>query len=554
MPQVVYKFRTPPFAHQKKCFALSRDATYFALLMEQGTGKTKLLIDTAAYLYESQQIDGVIIAGPNEGDVPENWVDQFDEHCPTRVPYQIVRARAQMLAKEKVRLTRILSGPVKGLRVIATNIEAIRAGSALFNLLLTFTRAYRALFIIDESTRIKNHTAAQTKAAFKLGANATHRRIASGTAITNGPLDAYAQFKFLHKDILGHDLFSTYRAHYCQLLPPNNGLVRHTANRMTKGALDKWQVMLRAATDPQVKATLQAKIDGIVSIIQIPMRNALGEIQYRNQQELHNRIAPHSFRVLKADCLDIPPKLYAKRSVELTPKQREIYNQVKTKVVAEFVKDQELHRITIPLAITRLLRLQQVVCNHFSPDPDPDEPRQPPTRIEPIGRGKKGAPTINNPRMAALLGIIEESAPDSKGLIWCRLHPEIREIVETLSLIYGPERVVQLHGKVKDDERSAMRKHFQDTKSPARFLVGQVRSGIGIDLFAASWEVFFSNDYSLENRQQAEDRAHRYGQTKNVTIFDIIAKDTLDQRIVNLLRHKKKISEVILGDSPVNWI
>lgn len=550
-----YAFRTPPFKHQRKVFGLSRDAKYFALLMEQGTGKSKVGVDTAAYLYEKGLIDAVVVAAPNEGDVPDNWLDQFDTHCPERVKYEIVRARSSMRVKDKALFTFITTNQrLQKLRIVTINIEAIRAGTPIFNQLLVFMRTYRVLFIIDESTRIKNHSSAQTKGAMKLGNNAPYRRIATGTAITNGPLDAYSQFKFLDSSILGHDHFSTFKAHYCQLLPPNNGLVRYTANKMTKGKLEQWQRLAKDATDPQVKAQYEAKIAGIVSIIQIPKRNALGEIQYRNQEELHDRIQPFSFRVLKSECMDLPPKLYQKRHVDLTPKQREIYDQVKTKVVAEFVKDRELHRITSALAITRLLRLQQVVCNHFSPDPDPDDPKIEPRRIEPFTRDKKGKITINNPRMLATIGIIEEASDTAKGIIWCRHHPEITELVETLAAKYGADKVVQLHGKVSPEARTVMRKRFQDKRDPSRWLIGQVRSGIGIDLFAASWEAFYSNDYSLENRLQAEDRPHRYGQTESVTVFDIIARDTLDPRIVNLLRFKKNIAEVILGDDPITWI
>ena len=156
--------------------------------------------------------------------------------------------------------------------------------------------------------------------------------------------------------------------------------------------------------------------------------------------------------------------------------------------------------------------------------------------------------------MKALLEIIEGAAPDAKGIIWCRHHPELRECVETLSAMFGPEKVVQLHGKIKGDDRTAARHAFQKIGGEVQWLVGQVRSGIGIDLFEASWECFYSNDYSLENRKQAEDRAHRYGLRHNLSIYDLVTQDTLDEKIINSLRANEEISDMILGDHPRNWI
>ncbi|MDZ4344097.1 MAG: DEAD/DEAH box helicase [Candidatus Binatia bacterium] len=539
---ITYRYQTKPFAHQRKCFELSRDREYFAFLMEQGTGKTKVGIDTAAYLYEKNKIEAVVIVGPNEGDVPEVWVEQFATHFPKRNSYAIARARSNMM-KARVRdlLKKICDPHAKvGLRVITINVEALRKGSPMFNLLLKFMRQFKTLFIIDESTRIKSASSSQTRGALKLAMNTDYRRIASGVPITNAPFDAYPQFLFLSPTILGFDFFTAFKAHYCQLLPPEHGLIRYTAEKMAS-----------RVRDPQRRAELVTKMR---SIIQIPARDAAGQIIYRNHDELRKKIAAHSFRVLKEDCLDLPPKLYTKRYVDLTPKQQLIYDQVKKEVIAEFVADGELQYITSSLAITRLLRLQQVVCNHYSPDPDPDLPKQPPKRIEGITRSPKGKNvTFDNPRIQALLSWIEED-PDVKGIIWCRHHPEIREIGETLRMLYGDHKVLELHGKVKGGERAEVRHKFQDVKNPAQWLIGQVRSGIGIDLFEAHWEFYYSNDYSLENRLQSEDRVHRLGLKHKLTIVDVIARGTLDEKIVATLRAKKEISDLILGDNPRNWL
>lgn len=544
-----YRFHSKPFKHQRDCFSVSRDLPAFGFLMEQGTGKTKVGIDTAAYLFEHGQIDALLIAAPNESDIPDNWIDQVDIHLPPRVKHTKVRASSgqKMKAANRRKLQHILvPGEDLGLRIIATNIEAIRSGSPLFNQLLKFCREFRVLFIIDESTRIKSHTAAQTKAARKLGRNCPYRRIASGTFSPNGPLDTFSQMAFLDESILGFDSFTAFKAHYCQLLPPQNGLVRWTANKMA-GKI----------ADPVRRA---AFADQMSSVIQIPARGENGQIIYRNVEELNKKIAPFVFRALKKDCLDLPPKLYATRYVEMTPQQQMIYDRVKRDVIAEFVHKGVIRTVTAPLAITRMLRLQQIACNHFSADPDPDadDPRNPPQRIEPWKMSrKKGAESrviTTNTRMLALLSIIEEAGPNARGIIWCRHHPEIREIVEVLRAQFGTERVVQLHGKMKKGDGVIARKSFQDLASSTQWLVGQERSGIGIDLYEASWECFYSNDYSWENRIQAEDRGHRQGLKHSLTIYDLITRGTKDRNVIDTLRAKKDVSEAILGDDPANWV
>jgi SNF2 family DNA or RNA helicase len=547
---MVYHFGTKPMAHQKEAFDRFKDSDFYALLMEQGTGKTKTEIDITAYKWEKRSagIEGLIVIGPSESDVPANWIDQLAIHIPKRINYLAVRAGTHMKAEQKRTLKLILDPKYarhRGepfLRIITTNIEAIRAGSPLFKQLLTFCRQFRVKITIDESTRIKSNSSSQTKAALKLGNNAVCRSIDTGTLLGNGsPLDAFPQFEFLKPGLLGFDSYVAYKAHYCELLPPEHGIVRYTAEKMAA-----------KIRDPQAKAAFTRKM---TSIIQLPKRDAMGRVIYRNQEDLAKKIAKYSYRKTKEECLDLPPKIYApKRIIPLTDKQREIYDEVRKRVVAEFIHDQELHQITLQLAITRLLRLQQVLCNHFSPDPDYDEPKQPPTRIEPATRDKKGKLVINNPRMIDLLAWIEEAGYKRKGIIWCRHHPEIREIVETLSELFGEDKVVQLHGLVKGEARIQARKRFQDRKDPSRWIIGQIRSGIGIDLYEAWWEYYYSNSYSLEDRKQSEDRAHRKGLEHPVTIGDAVVPGTVDERIILSLRDKQEISELILGDNPTTWI
>ena len=97
--------------------------------------------------------------------------------------------------------------------------------------------------------------------------------------------------------------------------------------------------------------------------------------------------------------------------------------------------------------------------------------------------------------------------------------------------------------------------NFQDRHSDLRFLVGHPKTGgYGLTLTAASTVIYYSNSYDLELRLQSEDRAHRIGQTNKVTYIDLIAPDTVDQKIVGALRDKISIADQILGEEVRKWL
>ncbi len=543
MAKYIYEYQTAPFDHQHEVFELSKDESGFAFLMEQGTGKTKPLIDTAAYLFETDQIDSVVVVGPSESDVPYNWLDQLEVHLPLRSPCMAVRWRSNMKAKERKDWERMnLAAGERVLRVMTLNIEAIRKGAKGWGAIKKFLRDWgkkgRSIFIVDESTRIAGWASAQTQAAVSLGLLSGYRRIATGT-LASSPYQVFSQFYFLDPNILEFTSYAAYKAFYSKMLPPENGLVKHIAEKLGKGNADR-------------AAKLQAHMA-------IPERDKNGHVIYKNLDILAAKIAPYSYRKLKSECLDLPPKLYEKAFVDLTPLQRSIYEQVKKEVVAEFEIDMKAHRLTVTMAMTRLRRLLQVLGNHVAVDNatlfDPDEEYLPSNkrkleRIENSTFKDDGSIIVANPRMAALLAIIDGGEPETKTIIWTYHRAELQEIIDHLEH-RKPGSTLQLHGGVKD--KRAARIAFQNDPKFTD-IVCQVKAGIGVDLFAATREIFYTNDPSLDNRLQAEDRAHRAGQTKNVTIWDIIAHDTRDRWLVDLLRHNKQISEAIMQDDPLTWL
>jgi SNF2 family DNA or RNA helicase len=269
---------------------------------------------------------------------------------------------------------------------------------------------------------------------------------------------------------------------------------------------------------------------------QLIATNPDGTKRYQNLDELKAKIAPHSYRITKAECLDLPPKVYERRYVELNAEQRVLYNKLKKEFVAEFGGG----KINAAMAMTRMMRLQQITGGFAPVLNDVGET----IATHPVGK--------TNPKINALLELLEET--DGKVIIWARFRKELELIAVALREEYGTKSAVEYHGGVSDKDRQSAVFTFQREHDP-RFFVGQPHSGgIGLTLTAASTVVYFSNDFSLETRLQSEDRAHRIGQQKSVTYIDIEAVDTLDKKVIDALRSKKDMADVITGDNPSQWI
>ena len=493
-----YLYKTTPFEHQHEVFINSRDREFYALLMEQGTGKSKVIVDTGSYLYANGNIDAVLIIAPNG--VQRNWIlNEFPAHCPEHINYRAAWYCSQPTKKEEQELCATMKH--QGLKVVAMNIEAFATAKGV-NFAKSFLNSLRSMMVIDESSVIKNPKAIRTKNLLKLSVNAYYRRILTGTPVTQGPLDLFTQFSFLDSHILKCNSYFAFRRQYALMKQ-----VRISGGRM-------------------------------IDVVD----------QYVNLTHLQDLIAPHSYRVTKSDCLDLPEKLYSKRYVELSSNQRKLYNQLKKEVIVEFNGMQ----MSAPLALTKLLRLQQIVGGFFVADENV-------VHVEDIEYkpeyGKLAPQPIDekNNRVESLIDLLDET--NGKVIIWSRFRAEIDAIVKGITNKFGSNSVVEYHGGISNDDRSEAVRRFQNDEN-TRYFVGHVQAGgKGLTLHAASTVVYFSNDFSLENRLQSEDRAHRIGQAKNVTYIDFIAANTLDEKIVDTLRAKKNVADLITGDTDMGeWI
>ena len=300
-----YNFKTKPFEHQRKAFYKSRDKKSFALLMEQGTGKTKVIIDNASYLYGKGEITALVVIAPNG--VHRNWLKEIDIHMPDWCPRDSFYYSSGMTKKRVEEYESVFSTENK-LKIFTFNVEAFTSPKAIYYMQKILV-SNKVMLVVDESSRIKRPGAKRTKIITKFGKQVDYKRIMTGTPVTKGPEDVYSQFKFLDPNILGYDSFYSFRARYCVM-----------------GGFDNREI-----------------------------------VSYQNIDELTKNIEGHSFRVLKKDCLDLPKKIYQRYAIKLTSDQQKIYKDLQKEYIAEL----EGKTVSAPEAITRFLRLQQITCNWF---------------------------------------------------------------------------------------------------------------------------------------------------------------------------------------------
>jgi len=474
-----YKFKTKPYQHQLTALEKSWNRETYAYFMEMGTGKTKVLIDNVAMLYDRGKIDGALIICPKG--VMGTWhTQELPAHLPDHIENVSVLWQSNITKSQSEKLGNLFKTGEE-LHILIMNVEAFstQKGSDFAR---KFILSHKTLMAIDESTTIKNPRAQRTKNILKMSKGAAYRRILTGSPVTKNPLDLYSQCEFLNEELLDFTSFYAFRNRYAEMK------TMHIAGRSIQ----------------------------VVSY-------------FKNLEELSEQLKTFSYRVLKEDCLDLPPKIYMKREIELSPEQNKVYKQMKEQALATLNGKQ----ITTMTVLTQLMRLQQITCGHFVADDGTTQ-------------------EIKSNRLNELLDILDEV--EGKAIIWAHWQKDIQIIKAALVKRYGPRSVVDYYGLTPQDQRQKNKDAFQND-SKVRFFIGTpATGGYGLTLTAANTVIYYSNGYDLEKRIQSEDRAHRIGQKKSVTYVDILAEETVDEKIVKSLRKKINIASKVMGEELKSWI
>jgi len=277
--------------------------------MEMGTGKSKVLIDNIAMLYNAGKINGALIVAPKG--VYKNW---FDGEIPNHMPDYIERKVGLWRTKPDDKALKPLFSTGAELHVLIMNVEAFSTKKGV-EFAAKFLASHDTLMGIDESTTIKNPSAKRTQNILKLSKHTKYRRILTGSPVTKSPLDLYSQCQFLDPFLLDQSSYYVFRTRYA-----------------------------------------------ICRKINVSGRSVEIVVGYRNLAELSDKLKGFSYRVLKDDCLDLPKKTFVRRTVELTDEQKKLYKQMKEEAIA-FLNGKMVTSATV---ITQLMRLHQITCGHFT--------------------------------------------------------------------------------------------------------------------------------------------------------------------------------------------
>lgn len=488
-------FKHPPYDHQREALVLARDLPNFAYFMDQGTGKTKSVIDDAAHNYRKGRIEALLIVAPNS--VKSNWVDwesyeeepdEIDNHMPPDIDYTkgvwiSTTRKFERLAWDRFEAK--LTTPWGRLVILAVNYDALTM-PRVYGFLERFCQHFAVMIAADESTFIKHSGSKRTKAAIKLRQHCKIARIMSGTPIIQSPLNAYSQFQFLDPAILGFGSYYAFRNRYCVM-----------------GGFEGKQVLF-----------------------------------YQNLDELAEKISSCSYRVLKDDCLDLPPKVYMpKRRIKLTAKQAKAYKEMSR----DMLTTHEKGIVSAQITLTQILRLSEITSGYL--------PVLCPRTGKRVDTVELVSPS-RNPKMQDVMHIIEESG-GQQFVIWSRFTAELEGMLSLLKK--AGISCARFDGKLNERESIRVRKAFQRGELDG-LVANPAKGGVGIPLFKGTLVMYLSNSPNTEHRVQSEDRTHRQGTTEKVSYYDFQAPGTVDVKVVRALRNNKNISDEIMRDGFRSWI
>jgi SNF2 family DNA or RNA helicase len=456
--------------HQRRGVAQALAQRDYALFIDLGGGKTCTAINILARRFdEAGRVRRTLIVGPIA--VVENWRRELARF--SNIPAQDVVTLTGAGKKRVETLEKLCRADEH--KILIMNYEGL-AMADVHRALLWYSPE---ILIFDESHRCKSISAKRTRSAISLADRAAHRYILTGTPILNSPMDVFAQYRILDAGATFGQNFCVFRNHY--FFDRNAGMPSHKY-------FPDWR----------------------------PRDGAY--------QALQDRMYTKAMRVLKSECMDLPPLVRKRVYCEMSPAQAKNYREMLRSFIA-YLDDKAC---VAELALTKGLRLQQILTGFFV--------------------DTNGAATVyeKNPRIDALRDTLENIPTGEKAIIWACFRENYRAIgtmLDELGIKY-----VSLVGGMKDSERQAAIDAFQDDSSVHVMLANQAAGGTGINLTAASYAIYYSRNFRLEDDLQSEARNYRGGSERHTSItrIDLVTPGTIDEVILDALASKENIANTIL--------
>lgn len=462
-----YVHKSPPRRHQARALEKLAGQPASGLFMDIGTGKSWTAMTLMGMRWCAGQSDYALIVAKNG--IHIQWIEeQLPKHMSPIVPWKaFIWSKGKRAERQYEEMLKF-----EGLKIFSINTEAIPTRTAEPFLIRFLNEAKGAAGIyVDESQDIKNIQAERTKAALKLGHLCKFRMIMTGTPIAKNVIDLFSQFKFLDERIFGHRYLTSFRSEYC--------------------------IVEQTQFGPQI-------------------------VGHKNTEQLYAKVDPYIFRITADEALDLPPKVYERRSFVLSDEQLQLMKQLKQNFFTELNNGAQA---TVKNAPSLVTRLQQISCG-FLPMDDGSVRQLP------------------NPRMAELKNIIEQRS--GKIVIWCRFNIDIENVCRELG-----ESAAHYYGKTTEAGRAKAKAEFMDPDSKILYLVASPEAaGTGMDGLqgVCQTNIYYSNSFNSLARWQSEGRTWRDGTSGTVTYFDLVARKSPDLGILANLKKKKSISDLTLDE------
>ena len=461
-----------PWKHQRQAINIAAKRDSYGLFFEMGTGKTMTAINTIrAWSMKNKKLLNTLILCPPI--VIDQWEEEFFKHSKIH-RLQIIKLQGTGI-KRAAKLKEALadSNP----KIYITNYESMLMSKVYDQ----FVKFGLDVLICDESHKLKSIKAKRTKKIISLSDTIPRKMILTGSPILNTPMDIFSQYRILDGGKTFGKVFTIFRSRYFYDL--NAGMPRHTH-------FPNWVTYPKA------------------------------------HEEIRDLITLSSMRVLKSECLDLPPLVKQKVFIPLSPEQAKAYKEMAEKFIT-YLGDKAA---VATIALTKALRLQQITTGFVNLDID-----------ESIHEFK------DIPRLKALAELVEDLAPHNKIIIWASFHnnyKSIRALLDKMGVRY-----VELHGKCTEKQKKEAIRAFKTDKSIKIIIANQKAGGVGLNLTEASYAIYYSRTYSLEDDIQSEARNHRGGSEvhEKITRIDLISPGTIDEIILEALRKKINLADNILA-------
>lgn len=379
------------------------------------------------------------------------------------------------------------NAPAEGYDIYIINFESFISEKRM-DVLMALIRRHRWLCVIDESSKLKNNTAKTTKTILKMRQCFKYRIVMSGTPAPNSEMEYWGQMTFL-RDGIFHWNFYAFRNTYFDM---RRGLDIIPGQMLTR-----------------------------LNIQELHKKGYKYSISPDNRKKLVSRMLPLCHSVKKDDCMDLPEQINQYRVFKMGADQRKIYMQMKEQAIAEILNESEDPTFVVAkIALTKLIKLRQIVSG-FAIDAE--------GRVQDFGA---------NPKLNELEDLIDQIG-DKQAIIWCNFKREIADV----SALLG-DRACFMYGDVDISDREQAVVDFKSGKK--QFLVANPASaGHGLTFVNANIEIFYSMDFSYEKYEQARGRIHRYGQKNKCLYIHLMAEESVDKYILDVVQKKKTVDESI---------